>query len=65
MESPQWYTRPLPIEMETAAVKNSLFLLQLREKMYGEIGRLFCQYFYVFLGVLRDSNYTYPSDYQV
>ena len=54
----------LAMELEIGAVMNSVFLLQLREKICEEEQRLFCQHIDVFLGVLRDSDYTDGSDYQ-
>ena len=52
------------MELEIGAVMNSVFLLQLREKICEEEQRLFCHNIDVFLGVLRDSDYTDGSDYQ-
>jgi hypothetical protein len=46
----------LPIELEIGAVKNSIFLLHLRKKIWNELWRLFYQSVNVFVGVVRDSD---------
>jgi hypothetical protein len=42
--------------MEIGALKSSVFLLQLREKLWKEMWRLFYRYVDVFLSVVRDSD---------
>ena len=56
LDSLQWNKRPLPIELEIGAVKNSIFLLQLQKKIWKELWRLFYHCVDVFLGVVRDSD---------
>jgi len=46
----------LPIELEIVAVKNSVFLLQLRKKIWKELWCLYYRSVDVFLGVVRDSD---------
>lgn len=55
-ESQQWNKRPLPIKLEIGAVKNSVFLLQLQEKICEELLRPFYQCVDVFLGVVKNSD---------
>jgi len=54
LESQQWNKRPLPIELEVGAVKNSVFLLQLWEKICEELLHPFYQCVDAFLGVVKD-----------
>jgi exonuclease 3'-5' domain-containing protein 1 len=63
LDSQQWNKRPLPIELEIGAVKNSVFLLQLQKKIWNELWRPFYQCVDVFLGVLRDQNEPEDSEY--
>lgn len=53
------------MKLEIGALKNSGFLLQLWEKISEEVPCLFCQYVDVFLSVVRDSDHTEASEYQV
>jgi len=62
-DSLQWNKRPLPIELEIAAVKNSVFLLQLRKQIWKKLWRLFHRYVDVFLGVVRDSDKPEAREY--
>jgi len=62
-DSLQWNERPLPIELEIAAVKNSVFLLQLRKQIWKKLWRLFHRYVDVFLGVVRDSDKPEAREY--
>jgi hypothetical protein len=54
LDSLQWNKRPLPTELEIVAVKNSVFLLPLRKKIWKEVWCHFYQYVDVFLSVIRD-----------
>jgi exonuclease 3'-5' domain-containing protein 1 len=56
LESQRWNKRPLPLELKMGAVKNSVFLLQLREKICEKLLRPFYRCVDVFLGVVRDSD---------
>jgi len=56
LDSLQWNKRPLPIELEIVALKNSVFLLQLREKIWKELWCIYYRSVDVFLGVVRDSD---------
>jgi exonuclease 3'-5' domain-containing protein 1 len=63
LDSLQWNKRPLPIELEIAAVKNSVFLLQLQKQIWKKLWCLFHQYVDVFLGVMRDSDKPEAREY--
>ena len=64
LESQQWNKRPLPIELEIGAVKNSVFLLQLQEKICEELLCPFYQCVDVFLGVVKDSHQPEDREHQ-
>jgi exonuclease 3'-5' domain-containing protein 1 len=64
LESQQWNKRPLPIELEIGAVKNSVFLLQLWKKICEELLRPFYQCVDVFLGVMKDSDQPEDREHQ-
>jgi len=64
LESQQWNKRPLPFELEIGAVKNSIFLLQLQEKICEELLRPFYQCVDVFLGVVKDSDQPEDREHQ-
>ena len=64
LESQQWNKRPLPIELEIGAVKNSVFLLQLQEKICKELLRPFYHCVDVFLGVVKDSDQPEDREHQ-
>jgi len=50
LDSPQWNKRPLPIELEIVAVKNSVFLLQLQKKnLEGTVDSYYMQWDHEFL----------------
>jgi len=65
LDSLQWNKRPLPIELEIAAVKNSVFLLQLQKQIWKKLWCLYYRNVDVFLGVLRDSDKPEARDYLV
>ncbi|KDR13862.1 piRNA biogenesis protein EXD1 [Zootermopsis nevadensis] len=64
LDSLQWNKRPLPIELISAAVKNSVFLVQLRNKMCDEMMKPFRQCVNVFLSVVRDADPQEASEHQ-
>ena len=64
LESQQWNKRPLPFELEVGAVKNSVFLLQLREKICEELLHPFYQCVDVFMGVVKDSDQPEDREHQ-
>jgi exonuclease 3'-5' domain-containing protein 1 len=65
LDSQQWNKRPLSIELEMSAVKNLVFLLQLRKKIWDELCRPFYQCVDVFLGAVRDQHEPGDSEYAV
>jgi exonuclease 3'-5' domain-containing protein 1 len=64
LESQQWNKRPLPAELKMGAVKNLVFLLQLREKISEELLCPFYRCVDVFLGVMRDSDQPEDREHQ-
>ena len=64
LESQQWNRRPLPIELEIGAVKNSVFLLKLQEKICEALLRPFYQCVDVFLGAVKDSDRPEDREHQ-
>jgi exonuclease 3'-5' domain-containing protein 1 len=64
LESQHWNKRPLPIELEKGAVKNSVFLLQLREKICEKLLCPFYQCVDIFLGVVKDSDQPEEREHQ-
>jgi hypothetical protein len=64
LESQQWNKRPLPIELEIGAVKNSVFLLQLQGKICEGLLHPFYQCVDVFLGVVKDSDQPEDREHQ-
>jgi exonuclease 3'-5' domain-containing protein 1 len=60
-ESQQWNKRPLTIELKMNAMKNSVFLLQLREKICEELLCPFYRCVDVFLSAVTDSDQ--PEDW--
>ena len=64
LESPQW-KRPLPMELEIDAVKNSVFLLQLQATILQELLQVFYWHFLLFLlpfpfGLVDVQHYVFP-----
>jgi exonuclease 3'-5' domain-containing protein 1 len=64
LESQQWNKRPLPIELEIGAVKNSVFLLKLQEKICEALLHPFYQCVDVFLGAVKDSDRPEDREHQ-
>jgi hypothetical protein len=54
----------LPIELEIGAVKNSVFLLKLQEKICEALLRPFYQCVDVFLGAVKDSDRPEDREHQ-
>jgi hypothetical protein len=63
LDSLQWNKRPLPVELEIAAVKNSVFLLHLRKQIWKKFWHLSYRGFDVFLSVMRDKDKTEAGEY--
>jgi hypothetical protein len=65
MDSLMWNKRPLSVELLVAAVKNSIFLLQLHKKILEKLMRPFYQCVDVFLRVVRDADQDEVNEHQV
>jgi hypothetical protein len=61
----KWNKRPLPIQLEIAAVKNSVFLLPLWKKIHEELMSPFYRCVDVFLSVVRDAEDPEASEHEV
>lgn len=64
MDSAKWLKRPLFIEHQAIVSKSSVFLIELRKKIYEEMMKPFYQGVNVFCSVVRDSEELEASEHE-
>lgn len=64
VDAMKWNKRPLPIELQSAAVKNSIYLLHLKKRIQSEMMSTFHQCVNVFVNVVRDADLQEASEHQ-